>query len=878
MSEYDTKQVPGRKLSPSAPNGSASDRLDQFARSEHRIWILAFVVLVALALGLAAVSWQQALVGEARILPVALVVLVVLFGAYVWSKNAQMAELRGLVRGLEHRDNAPPNVAQMERLFEMVERSQQGYRELIDTFDDLLFSVSLEGKILAVNRSCKEFLGKPFGELVGRSLDDFVDLPDSTGRQTAESALPALIRKRTWNGVLRLRVKDLDSVRFFECAVHTLVRDGRDFGIGVLARDVTREKENEARFTELFETLNDGVYVAAGDGRLTDANPALVTLLGYRNREELCDRGLQELFGNAADWAARQKRLASAGILQGDEVVLRRADGSFATCLHNATAIRDSAGNIVRLQGTFVDVTKRLEMERRLHRQQEFVRRVIDSCPDLVVALDPAGACTFVGPRCKEQLGYDPEQMMGRRLAEFVNPQNRADFESQLAAVQSSAVHALGSLDVLLETCGGEARLFRSTASSLLGESGEIEGLVVSMRDFTEARRIEQQLMQTERLAAMGQMVAGAAHELNNPLTAILGIAEMLKDASTDEGTWRHLDLVHTQARRAAQIVQSLLTCARPSHTRKTQLHLGDVIEHSLQFHERSLKANNIAVDFVNRTDVAAVLGDSSQLTQVILNIIVNAEQSIREVRDRGKLRIRLATVGEKVLVTFQDDGAGIRREVLARIFDPFFTTKRPGRGTGLGLSICLAIVREHGGDIEAQNLADGGAVFTLSLPVAKGVPPAGPETQISRPESAPAGSLSNCSVLVVDDEEGIREMVRDGLTSRGARVEVASTGEEALCLLESRDYDVALCDLNLRTVIPSAISGRELHERASLLPGKERRPAFVFMTGDLPESVDLREPGGEPCPVLQKPFRVADLVKLLADVVLQSSARSSSR
>src|SRR6202030_1916978 len=204
-------------------------------------------------------------------------------------------------------------------------------------------------------------------------------------------------------------------------------------------------------------------------------------------------------------------------------------------------------------------------------------------------------------------------------------------------------------------------------------------------------------------------------------------------------------DLAHRQARRAAHIVQSLLVFSRPSTPRTTLLHLPDLLQRTLQLHEHSLRANHIQVDLVARPDLPTVLGDSNQLTQVFLNLIVNAEQAIREVREGGTLRIRLGVVGDRVLITFQDDGVGIRRELLPRIFDPFFTTKRPGRGTGLGLSICMAIVREHNGDISAQPLPDGGSVFTVSLPVctqAVLVPdpnPAPPRRAQTRTPEAPA-------------------------------------------------------------------------------------------------------------------------------------------
>ena len=294
--------------------------------------------------------------------------------------------------------------------------------------------------------------------------------------------------------------------------------------------------------------------------------------------------------------------------------------------------------------------------------------------------------------------------------------------------------------------------------------SGQIEGIIAAARDITEAKRIEQQLIQTERpFAAMGQMIAGVAHELNNPLTATFWASPNCSQGFGSPTMPRagQLELAHRQARRAAQIVQNLLTFARPPQPHKVCVHLSDLIQRSLQLHEHFLpRTNGILLDFVPQLDLPLVMGDASQLTQVFLNLITNAEQAIREVHTHGTIRIRLGALGERVLVTVQDDGVGIDRQTLPRIFDPFFTTKRPGRGTGLGLWICLAILREHNGQIEAQPLPDGGTVLTVSLPVAKGNGSIPGRAPAALPRSSFGGRGRQSFVrmhhlLAVDDEEG---------------------------------------------------------------------------------------------------------------------------
>lgn len=874
----------GRDTAAATPSDSGAPHVDRLASHEIRLWRLALVILVALAVGLAAVTWSpsRSLAHGVDALPAGLLLLVILFVVYALSRTRQMAELRGMVRGFEQRASAPPDLRQLEKLFEMVQRSQQGYRDLIDTFEDLLLSLSLQGEILAVNRSVARVLGHPFSDLVGRGLDEFVELADGTGRASAERALPHFLQQRHWTGVLRVRLKHDASTRFFQCTLHTLMRDGQQQGICALARDITKERENEARFTELFLTLQEGVYLATAEGNFEDINPALAHMLGYEKREEVIGHPLSEFLLHPVQWEAQQSELAHSDAIYGHEVTLRRRDGSSITCLHAAARIRDTAGRIQRHQGTLVDITRRREMELQLHREQEFARRLVQSFPDLVIAADRHGRYSFVSPRSHELLGFTPEEMIGTPLGGRMDLRDRKMFREIFDALVSGK-STEGCLEYLTERKDGEMRLFRATASPLLGASGQIEGIIASARDITHTKRMEQQLIQAERLAAMGQMIAGVAHELNNPLTAVLGVTELLRDSAIDPAMRRQLEVAHRQARRAAQIVQSLLSFSRPPQPRKSSVQVSDLIQRSLQLHEHSLRANGITVDFVPKPGLPAVLGDASQLTQVFLNLIANAEQAIHELRDHGTLRIRVGNLGNLVLATFQDDGVGIRREILPKLFDPFFTTKRPGRGTGLGLSICLAILREHGGQIEAQALSDGGSVFTVSLPTtnATGMFIADSSTPAMEAEPlppVPSERLNGCSVLVVDDEESIRELVRDGLAVRGVRVDVAASAEEALSLVKRHTYDAVLCDLNLRNTPGSnvSLSGRQFHSR--LRESKSAHPPFfLFMTGELvigPASDELAASG---VPMLQKPFRISELIAILTDAMCSSPVTRSS-
>ncbi len=377
----------------------------------------------------------------------------------------------------------------------------------------------------------------------------------------------------------------------------------------------------------------------------------------------------------------------------------------------------------------------------------------------------------------------------------------------------------------------------------------------------------------------MGQMLAGVAHELNNPLTAILGVTELLREREgTDDSTKRQLELTHRQARRAARIVQNLLEFSRPASPQKKPLDVNSLVERTLQLHEHSLRRNFVEVDFRPQPDLPAVVGDANQLIQVLLNLVTNAEQAIREVRDTGRIQIRLYRKENQLTVTVQDDGVGIRPEALPRIFDPFYTTKRPGGGTGLGLSICMSIVREHGGNIEAESLPAGGSAFTIYLPC---VPGQGPEplrapfgAEGASPESVPpmADLLRGRAVLVLDDEESLRMLLQEGLSAHGLRVDSAATTEEALAHLERSSYDFLLCDLNLSSG-GFAVDGREAASRILKAAGSQK-PALIFMTGDLVEGSQETAGGDEPL-CLQKPFRVSDVLAFLRDVLSDAPAET---
>jgi len=856
------------------PRPGLSSRFEQFEKRQKELWRLTFLVLLVLAVVFAVISWDsiRSLSRHFEALPIGLVVLVLLFSAYMWKKTQEVSELRGLMRGIEQRDAAPPSEKQLDQLFATITRSQQGFRDLIDSFDDVLIALSLEGEVRAVNRSFSDLVDVPFQQIIGKHISEFVEEGSGDGRDLVRRNLPRFLERRTWSGLIQIRLKNQQSLHYFDCVAHAMVRDDKVHGLTVLARDITALRKNEARFTELFETLQEGIYITTPDGQILDVNPALVRMLGYDSKDELLSKKVPELFPSREERKLLKGEIESQATVQGREITLQRKDGRPIVCLNTAAAVRDSAGAVIRYQGAVMDITARREMEHRLHQQQEFARRLVDSFPDLILVLDTGSNFTFVSPRCKEILGYELEETRNMKLGGRTHPE---DLPALLALYTDIVAgrQTFASLEVRVRHKLGEWRRIRFNFSPLFDEAGKIDGVVMSGHDVTEIKRLEEQLIQAEKLAAMGQMLAGVAHELNNPLTAILGVTELLSErGGVEEDTKRQLDLTHRQARRAARIVQNLLDFSRPAAPQKKTIDINTLVERTLQLHEHSLRRNNVAVEFHRLPDAPGIIGDANQLIQVFLNLITNAEYAIREVRDSGRIQIRLARDSTRVAVTFQDDGIGIRPEAFPRLFDPFYTTKRPGGGTGLGLSICMAIVREHGGAIEAEALPAGGSAFTVYLPIAgksvPGVPAKAFESSHLQSTPPAATVLKGRSILVLDDEESIRMLLDEGLSAHGMRVDCAANAEEALRLIGQRSYDALLCDLNL---IPGggAASGSSAAQRILAASG-DPKPAVIYMTGDFLENGDGDPKPGEPLR-LQKPFRISDVLTILRDVFTAS-------
>ena len=394
-------------------------------------------------------------------------------------------------------------------------------------------------------------------------------------------------------------------------------------------------------------------------------------------------------------------------------------------------------------------------------------------------------------------------------------------------------------------------------------------GGLLMLRDQTDERLLQERLLQSEKMASVGQLVSGVAHELNNPLTGVMGFSQLLLARDLDETVRTQIQTIYGEAERAAKIVQNLLSFARRRKPSKEMADVNGLVQRVLELRSYDFTARGISLDMTLDTRMAAVWADPDQIQQVLFNVIKNAEQSMLDTNGGGKLTVVTRGTENGVRVSIYDDGPGIPPEIARRIFDPFFTTKEAGEGTGLGLTICYSIIDEHGGRIWTENRVPtverpegGGAVFHIDLPV--GVEEQRPLSQPSADGAAAATAIAGRRVLVVDDEWSIRALLHDILRLDQHEVALASSGIEAADLVDREQFDIILTDIKMPGMDGAAFY-RYVQERN---PELARR--IVFITGDTVSPDTRAFLQGVTNPILSKPFKIGPLRDAIEAVLSQ--------
>ena len=596
------------------------------------------------------------------------------------------------------------------RRFSQLERSKRQWVEDIDAISDYIVVHDRSWNIVRTNRSLASHLGVPPVALVGEAMDSL--------RQIAEtgSEMPCPFCRDTQRSREEYVATSGDRVFLVSTSRTTGVSDDDTRTIHVL-KDITDRREAERRYRELFDSIQEGLFFATPEGRFLDVNDAMVRMLGYASREELLRADVSPHLYPAPE--AREKflrALGERGVLRNYEETLRRKDGTLLHTLQNITAVKDASGKIAQIRGLMLDVTEQKMFQSQLQRERDFNQKILNTTQSMILVLDTAGLISYANRRCYEA-GYQESELIGHRLVDWVDASHREDFEAALETTAHG--HQVENLELRVRRSDGSMGHFSISLSPMRDEQNTVNSVVVVMTDITDAALLQAKLAHSEKMATIGRLVSGVAHEVNNPLAAILGFTDLLMENPEVPATAREdLKIILHETQRTKDIVQDLLSFARQRPVQRELVQVNHVLRQTIKLRSYDFASHGVSVIEEFEDGLLPALGDSQQLQQVFLNILNNAYDAVQEAGQRGRIKIRTQRKEEMIEVAISDNGTGIADP--QRIFDPFYTTKQAGKGTGLGLSICYGIVRAHGGEIQCWSNENGaGSTFVVRIPVA---------------------------------------------------------------------------------------------------------------------------------------------------------------
>ena len=739
------------------------------------------------------------------------------------------------------------------------------HRLVVETSSDAIVITDPQRRIAYANPAAVELFGAS-GDLTGRPVAEFV--PAEVAEKVKHHEDQAMLgHPQRYEAVLR---RTDGERRIVSVSTAPLREVGEITGIVASLRDTTDERrardavaQSEARYRNLFDTATDAIYTLDSAGNFTSANDATCRISGF-DRETLLGRPMM-LVVDPADVAAVRSEVQLA--LEGDsrryECGIRTRGGERRLVSVTNTPIRH-ANRIVGVLAIGRDVTEERSRAEALERSEARYSRLVESASDAIFTVDADGRFTSVNPALVKSIGVEREELLGTPFIDVIDSRDREPMTEMFRATLAGQ-RQRGNFRY--RGAAGDARS-GGAITAPIHEHGRVVGVLAVVRDVTDENRLTEQLLQQEKLAAIGQLVSGVAHELNNPLAGVMAFSQLL--LGTPEATPQvrsALETIHAESKRAAKIISNLLTFARQHPPERSSANLNQLLMATLELRRYALRVQQIDVQLELDDSLPNTWADGFQLQQTFLNLLANAEQALDGWNGPRRILLRTERKGAMLVVTIADTGPGVPPENADRIFNPFYTTKPVGQGTGLGLSISHGIMREHAGRISLHTPEGGGAAFVIELPITEPVESADPPR-----EPGPLPASGSRRVLVVDDEPSIRLALSGYLSSLGHTVDSVGSGDEALRRVDEQHYDAVLLDLRM-----PGLSGDVVFRR---MEAQHPRQAsrVVFITGDVQSesaSAFIRSTGRR---FLSKPFLLDDVSRALFHELSSNAEGSDHR
>jgi PAS domain S-box-containing protein len=766
----------------------------------------------------------------------------------VFAPDGAFQYVEGFFEDITEQKNAQEQILYLKEFNEIIINSMVDSIDIVDKDYIIVFQNSSAGK--------------KFGDGVGKKCHDFYhgsDMPcDYCMAPKAVAEKKCLSRE--------VELEDGTCLEVHSSPIR--MPDGTYCSMEIM-RDITKRKraenglrESEQRYRLLAENVNDIIFTSDLDLRITYISPSVTRMRGYTVAEALNQVPAEILTPASLKYAMDvfREEMESDRRWQADrpwsrtlEIEQLCKDGSTVWTETTFSAVRDEKGELVAFIGVARDISERRKAEEALRESEEKFRNLFETSRDVLYIAAIDGRIYEYSKSAVDFFGYPKEELLGMNLREhYLHPEQRDKFIQKV--LEEGYVE---NYEIRLKKKNGTPIDALVTVVAKKDKNGTVVGLQGAVKDITKMKRLEQQLLQSEKLSGLGTMISGIAHELNNPLTVIMGNTElMLMDRSQSPKDTKSLKIIFKESERAAKIVSGLLTFAREHRPERGKVNINDIILESYKLREYNLMTDNVEVSLSLSSDLPPTLADPYQLQQVFTNIINNARDALME-KHGGSLTIRSFETDGGIIVEFEDDGPGISGENLKKVFDPFFTTKDVGKGTGLGLSMAYGIINEHGGTIEVESEVGRGAKFIVEIPIVAGFEE-GTATQGTPGRTSASGK----SILVVDDEKYVRDLLKEVLSEKGHVVKTVSAAGSAVQALEKKDFDAIVVDIKM-----PGMGGKDLYAHI-----KQERPELtarmLFITGDIlgDDTRSFFESTGSR--YIEKPFKIEVFIKALNEVM----------
>jgi len=573
---------------------------------------------------------------------------------------------------------------------------------------------------------------------------------------------------------------------------------------------------SEERYRYLVENMNDVVFYLDPEGRITYISPVIETITGYHH-EDMTGLLFSD-FLHPDDLPSFSETFLSPEGRQGDPLemsVLDRKGRPHQVRL--SRRVQTSDDEVTGIIGVLVDVTPHLKVEEVLKESEQKLRTLFLNSLDVIFIADSQGRFLDFNNAAPRLFGYDDIELATMRLEQLYH--NSEDWKRFIEDIRKDG--SVTDYEVVLKKKDGIVVMCVQTISTVLDGEGNVAGYEGIIRDITEKKRLEEQLLQAEKLSSLGEILSGVAHELNNPMTSIIGNVDLLFKKEIPEHIVKKLEVIRKESIRSGKIVQNLLKFARKTGAVSKPTDLNELLKDTVSLRVYNLKVDNITLEMHLDQDLPLIMADPGQIQQVFMNIINNCHDILKK-SGGGNIIITTSSTKKLVTVRIADNGPGMSDSVKKRVFDPFFTTKEPGRGTGLGMSVSYGIITGHGGDLRAESEEGKGVTFVIELPRGELILPDVVE------EAPPQYDGGGRHVLVIDDEESIRTLCGEILKEHNYRVTLVASGSEGIYQLRKHQFYAVVCDVKM-----PGLGGPEVFDYI-VKDVPEMKQKVIFVTGDI--------------------------------------------